>query len=515
MFSMSSEVPARSRVCRRLRTFIPEHRKDTEYWIKRRRNNEAAKRSREKRRFNDIVMSRRIVELTNENERLRMELETIQRAYGSSSASVDLHCNLESRLNTSQEHHHLLGSPVNTSVSATTTSCSLFVSLSLPIFTASAPTSYMPSLSCIPRSADLLYSYCNFEESANFRGVNPVTDRPDRIVDFVLKKKRFEERKLEDMASAFGINYDGRNSDGLAIPSPANTSSESLLGSDPLPIAAVMKSVNVPSNLSGLSSHDSERFVTAHGSMQFSGWQRNFQNVPHGQDSFLVNRSPENSSRLSVHLLSDAEEEDDVGDDDFVKEFDYIKRAQQNPLNLSKKTASTSLNSERSGFLGYAGSDLFLKCHNPSKVSDINEQIAWNAPTSFSFHTCEGSSSQMLFPKLPSGVPEMAHFDSSAALLRMTWNDMSRTGGVVGRCLPNPVTLPSLSEAYLLPQRFHTSSAHLSTAIKCEVVDEHEDLSFTSHTGNERLTSCTEAFPFISSHPNSAYSGGRVLSDSS
>ena len=42
---------------RRMREFIPESKKDNEYWMKRQKNNEAAKRSREKRRANDAVMA--------------------------------------------------------------------------------------------------------------------------------------------------------------------------------------------------------------------------------------------------------------------------------------------------------------------------------------------------------------------------------------------------------------------------------------------------------------------------
>ena len=67
---------------RRLREFIPDFKKDQEYWQKRQKNNEAAKRSREKRRINDVVMGRRIFELSSENKRLRLELEALKRQYG-------------------------------------------------------------------------------------------------------------------------------------------------------------------------------------------------------------------------------------------------------------------------------------------------------------------------------------------------------------------------------------------------------------------------------------------------
>lgn len=62
---------------RRSREFIPESNKDQAYWDRRRRNNEAAKRSREKRRVNDIILESKVLELTKENSHLRAKLEAI------------------------------------------------------------------------------------------------------------------------------------------------------------------------------------------------------------------------------------------------------------------------------------------------------------------------------------------------------------------------------------------------------------------------------------------------------
>ncbi|CAF1214141.1 unnamed protein product [Adineta steineri] len=64
-------IPARKR-----RDFIPNDMKDDHYWERRRKNNLAAKRSREKRRLNDIVlgMKTKVVELSNENETLKAKL---------------------------------------------------------------------------------------------------------------------------------------------------------------------------------------------------------------------------------------------------------------------------------------------------------------------------------------------------------------------------------------------------------------------------------------------------------
>ncbi len=67
---------------RRQREFIPEHKKDDKYWERRRKNNEAAKRSREKRRLNDVAMEGKIVELTQDNVKLERELMDLKKRFG-------------------------------------------------------------------------------------------------------------------------------------------------------------------------------------------------------------------------------------------------------------------------------------------------------------------------------------------------------------------------------------------------------------------------------------------------
>lgn len=91
---------------RRMREFIPESKKDDEYWLKRQKNNEAAKRSREKRRANDAVMARRIHELSTENKRLKMELSALRRQFGLpplSTAPAIVHSMPESIASTSDD----------------------------------------------------------------------------------------------------------------------------------------------------------------------------------------------------------------------------------------------------------------------------------------------------------------------------------------------------------------------------------------------------------------------------
>lgn len=67
---------------RRKRQFTPDEKKDTLYWEKRQKNNEAARRSREKRHFNDLVMENQVLALEEENLRLRVELWDLKARFG-------------------------------------------------------------------------------------------------------------------------------------------------------------------------------------------------------------------------------------------------------------------------------------------------------------------------------------------------------------------------------------------------------------------------------------------------
>lgn len=67
---------------RRKRKFIPEEKKDALYWEKRRKNNEAAKRSREKRRMNDYVLETHLMALKEENFKLTAELMAMKLHFG-------------------------------------------------------------------------------------------------------------------------------------------------------------------------------------------------------------------------------------------------------------------------------------------------------------------------------------------------------------------------------------------------------------------------------------------------
>ncbi|KAM4615243.1 LOW QUALITY PROTEIN: nuclear factor interleukin-3-regulated protein [Polymixia lowei] len=74
--------------CRRKREFIPDEKKDTLYWERRRKNNEAAKRSREKRRINDMVLENKLMALGEENASLKAELLSLKLKFGLVSSAV-------------------------------------------------------------------------------------------------------------------------------------------------------------------------------------------------------------------------------------------------------------------------------------------------------------------------------------------------------------------------------------------------------------------------------------------
>ncbi|KAF5895905.1 nuclear factor interleukin-3-regulated protein-like [Clarias magur] len=70
--SVNANVPTR-----RKREFTPDELKDDTYWMKRSRNNEAAKRSRERRRLEERLLEERARHLFRENEELKAALSAI------------------------------------------------------------------------------------------------------------------------------------------------------------------------------------------------------------------------------------------------------------------------------------------------------------------------------------------------------------------------------------------------------------------------------------------------------
>ncbi|XP_078090773.1 uncharacterized protein LOC144507521 [Mustelus asterias] len=87
---------------RRKREFISDEKKDASYWEKRRKNNEAAKRSREKRRISDMVLENRVLALNEENVRLKSELLALKLRFGLITAAAY-----------TEKSHQLAGASVN------------------------------------------------------------------------------------------------------------------------------------------------------------------------------------------------------------------------------------------------------------------------------------------------------------------------------------------------------------------------------------------------------------------
>ena len=66
---------------RKRRAFMPENRKDNSYWEKRKKNNEAARRSREKRRIHDMHLDSKVYEISQQNSLLKKELAALKKKY--------------------------------------------------------------------------------------------------------------------------------------------------------------------------------------------------------------------------------------------------------------------------------------------------------------------------------------------------------------------------------------------------------------------------------------------------
>ncbi|XP_053385722.1 nuclear factor interleukin-3-regulated protein-like [Mercenaria mercenaria] len=67
---------------RRQKEYIPESKKDYAYWEKRRTNNEAARRSRQKKSSQRLALKNQLIELTRENNKLQKELNLIKTKFG-------------------------------------------------------------------------------------------------------------------------------------------------------------------------------------------------------------------------------------------------------------------------------------------------------------------------------------------------------------------------------------------------------------------------------------------------
>ena len=67
---------------KRKKQFVPEEMKNSKYWAKRTKNNEAAKRSREARRLKENQIAMRARYLEEENNALKIEVEDLKKENG-------------------------------------------------------------------------------------------------------------------------------------------------------------------------------------------------------------------------------------------------------------------------------------------------------------------------------------------------------------------------------------------------------------------------------------------------
>lgn len=109
MFPLASELMATKPISRRTKRMVPNEAKDERYWEKRKRNNDAARRSRENKRQIELDMRARMVYLEEENSLLRKEITVLKTKYSLSP---------ESRYLSMDENGELVGSCLSTSFSA-------------------------------------------------------------------------------------------------------------------------------------------------------------------------------------------------------------------------------------------------------------------------------------------------------------------------------------------------------------------------------------------------------------
>ncbi|EDW64575.1 Krueppel-like factor luna [Drosophila virilis] len=114
---------------RKQREFTPDNKKDESYWDRRRRNNEAAKRSREKRRYNDMVLEQRVIELTKENHVLKAQLDAIRDKFNISGENLVSVEKILASLPTSEQ---VLSNTKRAKMSSSSNSCSSSSSGSSP-----------------------------------------------------------------------------------------------------------------------------------------------------------------------------------------------------------------------------------------------------------------------------------------------------------------------------------------------------------------------------------------------
>ncbi|XP_064606050.1 uncharacterized protein LOC135470931 [Liolophura sinensis] len=75
-------IQAVQTLTRKVKRIVPDNEKDDRYWEKRKRNNMAAKRSRENKRFAEMSVRRKMRLLEEENYILRKEISVIKSRYG-------------------------------------------------------------------------------------------------------------------------------------------------------------------------------------------------------------------------------------------------------------------------------------------------------------------------------------------------------------------------------------------------------------------------------------------------
>lgn len=514
----SNSLPSGNRSSRRLREFIPEHKKDNDYWMKRQKNNEAAKRSREKRRLNDVIMGQRIMELTNENKRLRMELDAIRRAFGSPPPpqppppplSVDMPYNADISYctggNANQKRRSLpsIGSiAVSTPNAITSLSCSSFARMPVE-----------PSR--MPSSCDLqsfretlpgdLGKPLSFDERQDLIRSSSGPNRTTCML-YPFEHERLRQKQME-AAIPVGSGSDGSRTLSLANPTSHTSSPKdcvvALPGLDNLSCHAWAADNQVNSSMPMLVRHVDCFRTTLSESHLDTGMRQG--NTISGQG--ILHSQASRKHRVELPLLfSDVSSSDEDGDD-ILGDLYRLRSSEERPLNLSTRSGSSPVKDgqalpvshRNTGFISDDQGTAAVQPRTMPVLENLEQMTsAFNLPTSLSRLNYSRNVLNSL-SKFELQSPKVPHLSSS--FLLPSNDEVQEKKGLPEMLTREVLSTTSLADSFLegssclLKFPYGASQQNLDAPVH-EICDE-EETRFVAVLG-EQVISDTELYTFLQS----------------
>lgn len=525
----SNSLPSGNRSCRRLREFIPEHKKDTDYWLKRQKNNEAAKRSREKRRVNDVIMSQRIIELTNENKRLRMELDAIRHTYGSSTPrqlpppqpppSVDMPYDADVGCciggSAHQRRRSSLPSPgvgnivVSTSNAITSLSCSSLACM--PVEQSRMPSS-RDGLSFGDSLPAGLGRPLSFEEREDLIGSSSGPTRSTCTLRS-FEDERLRQRQMEASFPAAGYGNEGSRTASLAKPTSDTSSSSSTdcvvtlsaLGHLTSSLAGAAGS-QVNTSMPLLVRHVNCLRTTIGESHPDTGMRH--RSTVSGRETLHGQASTERPGEFPL-LFSDVSSSDESSND-IIGSLLQLRSLEEKPLNLSARSGSGPVGDGRTLVVSHRDTGIFTDYQGTTAVVprtmpvlETLEQMtsAFDLPTPL---LCRNYNRNVLesLSKVGLQSPEVPRLSSS--FLLPSNDEVPEKKGLPEMLAREILSTTSFADSFLegssclLKFPFETSQQNLDEPVH-EISDDEEGTQSSGGVLGERVISNTELYTFLRS----------------